>query len=65
MVTYDSELLQQYGKTVGTFEGTTPNLVTIDTDLIRAVFVDDFDHFVTRRVRDMVVGSRLSRVGRR
>ena len=34
----------------GTFEGTTPTLHTIDTEIIKMVFVKDFDHFVNRRV---------------
>ena len=31
------------------FDGTTPNLCTTDVDLIKAVFVKDFDHFINRR----------------
>ena len=34
----------------GTFEGTTPTLHTIDTELIKLVCVKEFDRFVNRRV---------------
>jgi len=52
VVEYDFKLFEQYGKTVGIFDGTTPNLLTADADLIRSVMVKDFDHFVNRRVKD-------------
>lgn len=51
MVKHDHGLVAKYGSTFGTFDGVQPVLVTIDTDLIRSVFVKDFDHFVNRRVR--------------
>ena len=50
MVDYDLSLFRRYGKMVGVFDGTTPNLLIADADLIRSVMVKDFDHFVNRRV---------------
>jgi Cytochrome P450 len=49
-VRHDADLVKKYGKTLGIFEGTTPNLVVSDADFIRAVLVKEFDHFVNRRV---------------
>ncbi|XP_057380168.1 cytochrome P450 3A41-like [Daphnia carinata] len=46
---YDKKMVKKYGKTFGTFDGTLPNLYTIDADLIKSIFVKDFDHFVNRR----------------
>ena len=46
----DRQLSAQYGKLYGIFEGNAPMLMTTDLDLIRSVFVKDFDHFVNRRV---------------
>ena len=46
----DRQRAAQYGKTYGVFEGTEPMLMTTDTDLIRSIYVKDFDHFVNRRV---------------
>ena len=50
MPEWDSALMKKYGKFVGVFDGVVPNLYTTDVDLIKAVFVKDFDHFVDRRV---------------
>ena len=41
---------KKYGKMYGTFEGTTPTLHPIDTELIKLVCVKEFDRFVNRRV---------------
>jgi len=49
IVDYDFGLVRKYGKTYGIFDGNTPNLITMDTDIIRSVYVKDFDHFVNRR----------------
>ncbi|XP_046646973.1 cytochrome P450 3A24-like [Daphnia pulicaria] len=46
---YDKELAAKYGRTFGYFEGTLPNLYTTDINLIKSIFVKDFDHFVNRR----------------
>jgi len=59
VVEYDFKLFEQYGKTVGIFDGTTPNLLTADADLIRSVMVKDFDHFVNRR--DMTITAKYAR----
>ena len=47
---FDREFVKKHGKVFGTFDGSTPNLWITDADLIRSVFVKDFDHFVNRRV---------------
>ncbi len=46
----DTELMNKYGKVMGYFEGTNPNLWITDTEMIKSVFVKDFDHFINRRV---------------
>ena len=47
---HDREMVKEYGKVYGTFQGTKPTLNINDTKLIRSVFVKDFDHFINRRV---------------
>jgi cytochrome P450 family 3 subfamily A len=44
-------LVKQYGKVIGYFDGLVPNLWITDVDMIKAMYVKDFDHFVDRRVR--------------
>ena len=39
-----------HGRTYGSFDGAQPTLWTTDVDLIKSVFVKDFDHFINRRV---------------
>jgi len=46
---HDREMVKEYGKVYGTFQGTKPTLNINDTKLIRSVFVKDFDHFINRR----------------
>ena len=43
-------LVKKYGKVFGYFDGPIPNLFITDVDMIRAIYVKDFDHFVDRRV---------------
>jgi len=43
-------MVRKYGKTFGIFDGTLPNLVTADADMVRFLLVKGFDHFVNRRV---------------
>ncbi len=43
-------MVKKYGKVFGYFDGTLPNLWTTDADIIKSVFVKDFDHFINRRV---------------
>ena len=50
---HDVALIKKYGKTFGYFDGQLPNLWTTDAELIRSVFVKDFDHFVNRRVSQL------------
>lgn len=46
----DQAFMKKYGKIAGTYDGTQPNLWTTDADIIKSVFVKDFDHFINRRV---------------
>lgn len=46
----DQALMKKYGKIAGTYDGTQPNLWTTDAEIIKSVFVKDFDHFINRRV---------------
>ncbi|XP_057379555.1 cytochrome P450 3A11-like [Daphnia carinata] len=46
---YDQQMMKKYGKIVGYFDGSLPNLWITDANMIRSVFVKDFDHFVNRR----------------
>jgi cytochrome P450 family 3 subfamily A len=45
-------LAKKYGKVFGYFDGPIPNLWVADVDLIKAMYVKDFDHFVDRRVKE-------------
>lgn len=47
---HDRDLMKKFGKVIGYFEGSHPVLWTTDTDLIKSIFVKDFDHFVNRYV---------------
>ena len=47
---YDQALVKKYGRIFGYFDGSNPTLWTTDTDIIKSVFVKDFDHFINRRV---------------
>lgn len=50
MPKYDTEMVKTYGKVLGLFDGPVPNLWVTDIELIKSIFVKDFDHFVNRRV---------------
>lgn len=45
--------MKKYGRIMGYFDGTVPNLWVTDADIIKSVFVKDFDHFVNRRVEHL------------
>lgn len=47
---YDRAMVKKYGRTLGYFDGMRPNLWTTDLELIKSIFVKDFDHFINRRV---------------
>ncbi|XP_046449635.1 cytochrome P450 3A14-like [Daphnia pulex] len=46
---YDLALVKKYGKVFGYFDGPIPNLWITDVEMIKAMYVKDFDHFVDRR----------------
>lgn len=48
-------LVKKYGKVFGYFDGRNPNLFITDVEMIKAMYVKDFDHFVDRRVRGKYV----------
>ena len=51
----DRQLMEKYGKIMGYFEGSKPNLWITDTEMIKSVFVRDFDHFINRRVKGILI----------
>ncbi len=51
---YDQHLMNQHGRVMGYFDGSYPNLWFTDSDMIKSVFVKDFDHFINRRVSYLV-----------
>lgn len=57
---YDKDMVKKYGRVLGYFDGTLPNLWTTDIELIKAVFVKDFDHFINRRVMQVKLCSMFS-----
>ncbi|KAI9552449.1 hypothetical protein GHT06_022815 [Daphnia sinensis] len=46
---HDRDLVKKYGKIFGFFDGSNPSLWVTDPEIIKAVFVKDFDHFTNRR----------------
>ncbi|XP_046449638.1 cytochrome P450 3A14-like [Daphnia pulex] len=46
---YDLALVKKYGKVFGYFDGPIPNLWITDVEMIKAMYVKDFDHFIDRR----------------
>ena len=46
----DENILNEFGKTSGYFEGPTPIILTKDAGLIKAVTVKEFSSFTNRRV---------------
>lgn len=45
----DLALVREYGKIFGYFTGPTPTLFTTDPELIRLIFVKDFECFADKR----------------
>ena len=50
MMTVGRENVKKYGNMYGSFEGTQPTLHVNDTEIIKSIFIKDFDHFINRRV---------------
>ena len=48
MAKYDQELIQKIGKTFGFYSNSRLILFTIDTKLIKAITIKDFNYFVNR-----------------
>jgi len=53
MMTVGRENVKKYGNMYGSFEGTQPTLHVNDTEIIKSIFIKDFDHFINRRKFDM------------
>ena len=43
-------LVKKHGKVFGYYDGPQPNLWITDLELIKAIFVKDFDHFVDEAI---------------
>ncbi|KAI9562843.1 hypothetical protein GHT06_010298 [Daphnia sinensis] len=52
---HDVKLVKKYGKIFGYYDGSKPNLWITDVDLIKAVCIKDFDHFVDRRSVNLTI----------
>lgn len=50
---HDSELIRDYGKFVGYYEGGTPLIMTTDTKFLKKVMIKDFNVFRNRRVKKL------------
>lgn len=50
MPEFDQQLVKKYGKIFGCFDGCQPNLWVTDADVIKQVFVKEFEHFTDPRV---------------
>ncbi|GAB6022642.1 hypothetical protein CHUAL_006736 [Chamberlinius hualienensis] len=57
----DLENSKKYGKVYGFYEGRKPYLMISDLDMIKAILVKDFDHFVDRRKMPLGGKSRLAK----
>ena len=53
----DKKLTDQYGDTVGFFEGRQPSLLTQDDDMLREVMVKQFHNFANRRLFEFPEGT--------
>ncbi|CAF1252202.1 unnamed protein product [Rotaria magnacalcarata] len=56
MTTHDTDLVRQYGKVVGIYEGTAPALLVTDLDLVRNVLIKDSHVFINRRSMEGIGG---------
>lgn len=54
-VKHDVEIMKKYGRVVGYFEGSTPVVLTTDTKFIKNVMIKDFNCFVNRRVKMLLM----------
>ncbi len=50
LIKFDTQMQQNYGKTLGYFEGSTPLILTTDLRFIKSVMIKDFSYFTNRRV---------------
>ena len=50
-------MYNRYGKYFGVFEADLPTLFIADPDMIRSIFVKDFDHFINHMVNNHVVSA--------
>ncbi|CAL8106832.1 unnamed protein product [Orchesella dallaii] len=48
----DAENVKKYGKVFGYYEGRTPHIFIADPEMIRLIFIKDFDHFHNKRALD-------------
>ncbi|CAF4668335.1 unnamed protein product, partial [Rotaria socialis] len=56
MTMHDTDLVRQYGKVVGIYEGTAPALLVTDLDLVRNVLIKDSHVFINRRGMEGIGG---------
>ncbi|XP_021967532.1 cytochrome P450 3A4 [Folsomia candida] len=48
----DIKRVQKHGRVFGMYEGRSPQVFVADPDLIRSIFIKDFDHFYDKRILD-------------
>jgi len=51
---HDFELIRDYGKIVGYYEGGTPIIMCTDTKFLKKVMIKDFNVFRNRRVNEII-----------
>ncbi|ODM89526.1 Cytochrome P450 3A40 [Orchesella cincta] len=48
----DTENVKKYGKIYGYYEGRAPHIYIADPELVKLIFIKDFDHFHNKRIMD-------------